>query len=80
VRLDLQLTRQLLQGLAAQQSEHRVGLLPGPPARLRPIILALLIVVVHRHEGHLHPCLSGVQPNQERWRGTMTTSNVGIAG
>jgi hypothetical protein len=24
-------------------------------------------VVVHRHEGHLHPCLSGVQPNRERW-------------
>jgi hypothetical protein len=28
---------------------------------------ALLVVAVHRHKGHLHPCLSGVQPNRERW-------------
>jgi hypothetical protein len=25
-------------------------------------------MVVHRHEGHLHPCLSGVQPNREQWK------------
>jgi hypothetical protein len=31
------------------------------------MVLALLVMVVHRHEGHLHPCLSGVQPNRERW-------------
>jgi len=31
------------------------------------MILALLIVVVHRHEGHLRPYPSGVQPNRERW-------------
>jgi hypothetical protein len=36
-------------------------------ARLRPMVLALLVVVVHRHEGHLHPCLPGVQENRERW-------------
>jgi len=30
--------------------------------------LALLVVVVHRHDRHLHPCLSGVQENRERWR------------
>jgi hypothetical protein len=69
MRLDLELSRELLQGLAAQQPQHRIGLLPGRPARLRPMILALLVVVVHRHEDHLHPCLSGVQPNRERWTG-----------
>ena len=63
----LQLPRQLLQRLTAQQPQHHLGLLPSRPARLRPIVLALLIMVVHRHEGHLHPCLSGVQPNRERW-------------
>jgi hypothetical protein len=48
--LDLELRRQLLQRLTAQQSEHRLGLLPGRPARLRPMVLALLVMVVHRHE------------------------------
>jgi hypothetical protein len=70
MRLDLQLARELLQRFAAQQPQHRVHLLPRRPPRLRPIVLpaALLVVVVHRHKGHLHPCLSGVQPNRERWR------------
>jgi hypothetical protein len=73
VRLDLQLPRQLLQRLAAQQPEHRVGLLPCRPARLRAMALALLIVVDHRHERHLPPYLSGVQPNRERWRSLLGT-------
>jgi hypothetical protein len=51
-----------LEGLAAQQPQHRLGLLPSRPAWLRPIVLALLVMVVRRHEGHLHPCLSGVEP------------------
>jgi len=28
----------------------------------------MLMVLVHRHDRHLHPCLSGVQENRERWR------------
>jgi hypothetical protein len=55
VRLDLELSRELLQGLAAQQPQHRIGLLDRRPARLRPMVLALFVMVVHRHEGHLHP-------------------------
>lgn len=65
----LELPREILERLAPQQPQHRVGLLPGRPARPRPRVTApaLLVVAVHRHEGHLHPCLSGVQPNRERW-------------
>jgi hypothetical protein len=60
--LDLELPRELLQRLPTQQPEDRIGLLPGPSGRLRPMVLALLIVVVHRHEGHIHPCLSVSNP------------------
>jgi hypothetical protein len=28
----------------------------------------VLVLVVHRHDRHLHPCLLGVQENRERWR------------
>src|SRR5215211_4625634 len=27
----------------------------------------MLVLVVHRHDRHLHPCLLGVQENRERW-------------
>jgi hypothetical protein len=30
------------------------------------------VLVVHRHDRHLHPCLLGVQENRERWRPTLT--------
>jgi hypothetical protein len=55
VRLHLELPRRLLQGLTTRQPQHRIGLLPSRLTRLRPIVLALLVVIVHRHEGHLHP-------------------------
>jgi hypothetical protein len=29
----------------------------------------VLVLVVHRHDRHLHPCLLGVQENRERWSG-----------
>ena len=29
--------------------------------------LLTLVLVVHRHDRHLHPCLLGVQENRERW-------------
>jgi hypothetical protein len=48
VGLDLELPRQLLQRFAAQQPQHHLGLLPDRPARPRPKVLALLIMVVHR--------------------------------
>jgi hypothetical protein len=48
MRLHLQLAGEFLHRLTAQQLQHRVGLLPRRPARLRPILLptALLVVVV----------------------------------
>jgi NlpC/P60 family len=41
---------------------------PGP----RPVVagLLVLVLVVHRHDRHHHPCLSGVQENRERWTRT----------
>jgi hypothetical protein len=36
---------------------------PGPVAT-GPLVWVL---VVHRHDRHLHPCLLGVQENRERW-------------
>jgi hypothetical protein len=76
VRLDLELPRELFQGLSLQQPQHCVGLLTGGPARLRSMVPALLVVVVHRHEGHLRPCLSGVQPTRERWNWLKRTQLV----
>jgi hypothetical protein len=69
VRLHLQLPGELVEGLAAQQPQHRLGLLARRPPRPGPVAtgLLVLVLVVHRHDRHLHPCLSGVQDNRERW-------------
>jgi hypothetical protein len=32
----------------------------------------VLVLVVHRHDRHLHPCLLGVQENRERWTGRLS--------
>jgi hypothetical protein len=69
--LDPEFPRQRLQRLARQQPQRRLHLLarrpPGPgPVGTGPLVLVL---VVHRHDRHLHPCLLGVQQNRERWTG-----------
>jgi hypothetical protein len=40
-----------------------------PPRGPGPVVtgLLVLVLVVHRHDRHLHPCLLGVQENRERW-------------
>jgi hypothetical protein len=68
VRLDLQLPRQLLQRLAAQQPQHHLGLLAGRPARLRPIVLALLVMMVHRHEAIFTPAYPVSNPTGSNGR------------
>jgi hypothetical protein len=30
-------------------------------------LLLVLVLVIHRHDRHLHPCLLSVQENRERW-------------
>jgi hypothetical protein len=69
VRLDLQLPGELLERLA-----HLAAAAPCPCSCLLttgpgPVVpgLFVLVLVVYRHDRHLHPCLSGVQPNRERW-------------
>jgi hypothetical protein len=43
---------------------------PGPgPGIATP---GVLVLVVHRHDRHLHLCLSGVQENRERWTSLAT--------
>ena len=34
--------------------------------------LLVLVLVVHHHDRHLHPCLLGVQENRERWNRSLT--------
>jgi hypothetical protein len=38
---------------------------PGPGSVVAGLLV--LVLVVHRHDRHLHPCLLGVQENRERW-------------
>jgi hypothetical protein len=42
--------------------------------------LLMLVLVVHRHDRHLHPCLLGVQENRERWRGRLQQPLPGQRG
>jgi hypothetical protein len=74
VRLDLEFPRQHLQRLTAQQPQHWVHLLAGRPPGPGPVVPAMLVLVlvVHRHDRHLHPCLLGVQQNRERWTDLLT--------
>jgi hypothetical protein len=69
---------QFLEGLAAQQPQHRLHLLARRPPGPRPVIPSLLawVLVIHRHDRHLHPCLLGVQENRERW----TTRSPSLSG
>ena len=39
---------------------------PGPVVTS----VVVMVLVVHRHDRHLHPCLLGVQENRERWTPT----------
>src|SRR5215213_5869999 len=63
VRLHLQLPGELFQRLAAQQPQDRLHLLARRPPRPGPVVtgLLVLVLVVHRHDRHLHLCLLGVQ-------------------
>jgi hypothetical protein len=64
MRLDMQLPGELL-----KQPQHHLGLLPGRPARLRRLVLALalLIVVIHRNEIIFRLVYPVSKPNRERW-------------
>src|SRR5215216_1393577 len=69
VRLDPKFPRQRLERLTVEQPQHRVHLLARRPPGPGPVVpgLRVLVLVVHRHDRHLHPCLLGVQENRERW-------------
>jgi hypothetical protein len=65
--------RQRLERLAAQQPEQCVHLLARRPPGPGPVVTGLLVwvLIVHRYDRHLHPCLLGLQEN--RSDGTPTT-------
>src|SRR5215216_5036605 len=69
VCLDPEFARQRLERLTTQQPQHRLKLLARRPPGPGPVVtgLLVLVLVVHRHDRHLHPCLLGVQENRERW-------------
>jgi hypothetical protein len=46
-----------------------------------PVVTGLLVpILVDRHDRHLHPCLSGVQENRERWTSTVGRRDGGYGG
>jgi hypothetical protein len=61
-----ELARQRLEWLAAQQSEHCVHLLARRPPGPGPIVTGRLVwvLVVHRHDRHLHPAHSVSNPTR----------------
>jgi hypothetical protein len=65
--------RQRLERLAAQRPEQCVHLLARRPPGPGPVVTGLLVwvLIVHRYDRHLHPCLLGLQEN--RSDGTPTT-------
>jgi hypothetical protein len=64
MRLDTELTGELLQLLPAEQSQHHVHLPSRRPPGLRAEVLGSF--VVHRHKCHLGPSLIGLQRSQVR--------------
>ena len=67
-------------GLPPQQPQHRLHLLACRPPRPGPEATSplVLVLVVHRHDRHHHPCLLGVQENRERWTTTLPLLSRGI--
>jgi hypothetical protein len=66
VALELAGRASRVQGLAQEVDALLARRPPGPG----PVVTGrlVLVLVVHRHDRHLHPCLLGVQENRERWR------------
>jgi hypothetical protein len=58
---------------------HLLARRPPGPGPVVPGLLTL-VLVVHRHDRHLHPCLLGVQENRERWTSLERTSATSAQG